>query len=298
MSDPNVQFPLLDTLDLEILMHRDAHFGGNFEVMIEYYGKDQVGVMPDFEEKRIRELAHIEKEVGQNLSDEVLPEPARVQVERSKQLYLDLREIYEQENPNRHALMISNLVLSESQDPTDEIQAILDEGREMVPLLIDLISSDSFYDPLFPGYGRTPIFAARCLAKLQDEEAIPKLFNAMGFDSFFTDEAMITAIRSFGEKAKPFLFKALETKPISKNNEHAAICLMEYSEDEGVAKHCLKMLKDPDNQKNIPFATYLVFGCTALTDSTDREAFKEIFSSLDAKSDLFHEMNIIIKSWK
>ena len=28
---------VIDTIDMEILMQRDAHFGGNFEIMLDYY---------------------------------------------------------------------------------------------------------------------------------------------------------------------------------------------------------------------------------------------------------------------
>ena len=269
----NTQIPLLDAVDLEILMQRDAHFGGHFDVMIEYYDKVGIGVQPDFEIKRIRELAHIEKETEGDLSDLMLPEAARVQVERSKQLYLDLREVYEKSDPNHHALLFSNLILSEEDHPEQEIADIIAEGDEMVPLLIDLISSDSFYDPLFPGYGRTPIFAAHCLAELGDEMAIHALFNAMGQENFFTDEAMIKALKSFGDKAKEFLLKALHHQPISKNNEHAAIALMEFSEDPEVASACLELLPTVFDQPVL--ATYLIFGCSALSKESEHQLFKE-----------------------
>ncbi|MCB1118162.1 MAG: HEAT repeat domain-containing protein [Chlamydiia bacterium] len=288
------QIPILDAVDLEILMHRDAHFGGHFEVMIEYYDNDGVGVQSDFDIKRIRQLAHIEKETDGDLSDLVLPNAARVQVERSKQLYLDLREVHEKDDPNHHALIFSNLVLSEEEYPEQEIADIIAEGGEMVPLLIDLISSDSFYDPLFPGYGRTPIFAAHCLAELGDEMAIHALFNAMGQENFFTDEAMIKALKSFGDKSKQFLLKALNHKPISKNNEHAAIALMEFSDEPDVASACLQLL--PDALSHPVLATYLIFGCSALSKSSDQQKFKKLAQT--AQSDLAHEMNVIIKSWK
>ena len=147
MSDA---IPLMDAIDMEILMHRDAHFGASFGEMIDYYEKESIGVMPDFELKRIKELAHIEKEIGENLSDRVLPKSIQHQIEASKQLYMDLRETYEKEPANPCAILLSNLILSEKTHPTEEIAAIVHEGSEMVPLLIDLISSESFYDPLFP----------------------------------------------------------------------------------------------------------------------------------------------------
>ncbi|HPE84606.1 MAG TPA: HEAT repeat domain-containing protein [Chlamydiales bacterium] len=293
----NESIPLLDAIDMEILMHREAHFGGNFGVMIDYYDQEGVGVMPDFEQKRIRELAHIEKELRQNLADVILPELAHLRVEMSKQLYQDLREVYEQEPPNPHAVLISNLILSEEEDPQEEMEALIHCGQEIVPLLIDLISSESFYDPLYPGYGRSPIFAAKILGQIKDETAIPALFQALGQDNFFTDEAIIQAIRAIGDKSKVFLIKALKHQPYSKNNEHAAICLMEFSEDPEIAQTCLELLKDPAVIKRESLATYLVFGCAGLEQDFDRQEFKKIMDGLNEKSELYLEMKSVCSNW-
>ena len=289
--------PLMDAIDMEILMHRDAHFGASFGEMIDYYEKESVGVMPDFELKRIRELAHIEKETDGDLSSLVLSKSAHSQIEAAKQLYMDLREVYEKDPANPHAILLSNLILSEKPHPTEEIAAIVHEGSEMVPLLIDLISSESFYDPLFPGYGRAPLFAAECLAELKDETAIPVLFGALGQENFFTDEAMIKALSSFGKKSKTFLINALKHKPYSRNNEHAAICLLEFGDDPEIASCCLDVLKEVKSLKNNSFAAYLVFGCAGLEKDQERKDFKDLLAKLEPKSDLAREMQIVCSNW-
>ncbi len=294
----NQEIPLLDAIDMEILMHRDAHFGGSFGIMLEYYEKEGVGTQPDFEEKRIAELAHVETDLGENLSDVILPEAAHLTVEKSKQLYQDLREVYEVDPPKPHAILISNLILSEEIVPEEEMQALIDEGQTVVPLLIDLMNSESFYDPIYPGYGRSPIFAAKVLGELKDETAIPFLFQALGQENFFTDEAIIKAIRAIGNKSKQFLIKALQHKPYSKNNEHAAICLLEFSDDPEIASLCLCLLKDEEVRKRESLAAYLAFGCAALEKDTEHQEFKQIMSSLDEKSDLYREMRSILNNLK
>ena len=289
--------PLLDAIDIEILMHRDIHFGGNFEVMLEYYKGEHVGVMQDFDIQRIAQLAHIEKEAGSNLSEIILPESAHLEIEKAKQLYLDLREVYEQEAPNPNSLVISNLILSESEIPQEEIDEIVKRGKEIVPLLIDMINSEMFYNPLNPGYGRAPVFAAKALGLLQDDKAIFALFHAMGKESFFTDEAMIKAIKSFGGKSKAFLINALHKKPYSKDNDHAAICLLEFSDDPEVAHACLQSLEDTDAFKRPNLIAYLIFGCAALQEESERQKFRSIQKKQNPNSDLFKEMSIVCNNW-
>lgn len=291
------EIPLLDALDIEILMHRDIHFGGNFEIMLDYYKEERVGIMQDFDIQRIAQLAHIEREVGKNLAETILSEATHLEIEKAKQLYLDLREVYEQESPNPNSLAISNLILSEAEMPQEEIDAVVERGEEIVPLLIDLINSEMFYDPLNPGYGRAPVFAAQALGTLGDDKALPALFHAMGRENFFTDEAMISAIKSFGQKAKTFLIKALNTKPYSKDNDHAAICLLEFSDDPVIAKACLKLLIDTDVFKRPNLVAYLIFGCAGLREESERQCFKEIQAQQKPNSELFREMEIIRNNW-
>ena len=84
MDEEFGHIPFLNAIDLDILMHRDAHFGSNFSIMIDYYKEDGVGVMPDFELERLEELATLEKSLGTSLSQDLLPPQALEQVERSR----------------------------------------------------------------------------------------------------------------------------------------------------------------------------------------------------------------------
>ncbi|PCI95626.1 hypothetical protein COB11_01720 [Candidatus Aerophobetes bacterium] len=290
-----MDIPLVDTIDLEILMHRDVHFGGNFSIMLEYYEKDGVGTMPDFESPRIKKLLLEEEKLGQNLSEVLLPEQARERVEEAKNMYLSLRDIYEDKNTTKLSILISDLILSEENYPEKEIKALSAHGKAAVKPLVDLLHTDKLYDPLFPGYGRTPIFSAEVLSNIKDEKAIPPLFEAMGQENFFTDEAMIMALSSFGNTARKFLIRRMVHLPISRDNEHAAIVLTSMPECSEIANACLTLLKDQDVRNNESFANYLILGCSGLKSDVQKDEFKKIAKGLNGF--IKFEMNLIAKAW-
>jgi len=284
------QLPLFDETDTEIFMHRDAHFNENFNLMIDYYVNDGVGTMPEFTLERIKLLQSIQHE-----AHEMMPHSTTDAADHAKKLYKTLRAVYDEENPDELSTLISDLILSEEESP-DEIIDKLASQTNIEPL-IGIINSTTFYDPINPGYGRAPIFAAKVLAKIKDPKALPYLFNSLGFADFITDEAIISAILSFGDEAKEFLLKRLNHKPFSHDNERAAMVLSSLENDEEVAKNCLKILQDPDTYQHTGFTLYLVFPCMGLTSMEDREIFKEL---LDKKPIPFHikeEIKIIIKYW-
>lgn len=292
--DP-IDIPLLDAIDLEILMHRDIHFGGNFSLMLEYYEKDGVGVMPDFSISKIKKLLKEEEKLSQNLSDILLPYQAKETVVEAKDVYFSLREVYETKPFKEIAIHLSDLILSEKDYPKKEIEALVKQGKVAVKPLIDLLLTDKFYDPLFPGYGRAPIFAAEILGKIQDEKAIPALFEALGQENFFTDEAIISALASFGKKSQDFLLKRLSAKPLSKDNEHAAMALTSMAENAEIGKECLNLLKDPELKAHETLSNYLILGCSGLEDKEDKDEFKKLAEGFSGI--LKHEMNLIAKSW-
>ena len=285
---------VIDTVDMEILMHRDAHFGGSFEIMLEYYEQDGVGVMPDFDIEQIEHLQKIEIDHKQNLAETYLPDAAKDSVEESKMIYHQLREVYDQKGEK----LISDLILSEEHHPENEIQALVDQGKDSVPALIHLISSRVFYDPLYPGYGRSPIFAAKCLGKIQDERAIPPLFEALGQENFFTDEEIILALASFGNRSKSFLIKRLKQEPLSKDNEYAAIALSGFPEDDEIATAALEVLEREATLKRPLFASYLIFACSDLTKSSLQERFIRVSKMKDLSKSIQDEMMVVIKNWK
>jgi len=290
---------VINAIDMEILMHRDAHFGGSFDIMIEYYQQDGIGKMPDFALKKIKKLQQIEWQMGQNLSTRYLSLKAQQIVKKSQQLYKDLREVYTAKRGEKTlTILLSDLILSEKEYPNKEIRALVAKGEEAVSPLIQLLSSQIFYDPLYPGYGRTPIFAAECLAQLQDERAIPPLFEALGQDNFFVDEKIIEVLASFGDLSKSFLLNRLKQHPLSKDNEYAAIALSGFPEDEEIALCSLEMLEKGQALKKSYLSTYLVFICANLTQKSERDRFIALAKRRDIAAHTLEMMNMIIKSWR
>lgn len=292
-----MEIPLLDAIDIEILMHRDAHFSGNFDVMIEYYENDGVGAMPDFEIERIYELKNLEKEMQEDLSPKVLPEPAQEQVLSSKKLYKKLREVYTSSKPNPISVFISDLILTEKQVPKKEMQELIANDKESFAPLCHIIDSADFYDPLFPGYGRTPMFAAKCLEKIENPKAIPHLFNALGRENFSLDESIIHALVSFGSSSKDFLLKRLQSKPFSKDNEHAAIVLSSFPPDEEIALIALKLLAEEKTLSLENFSSYLICCCEGLKKESHRQAFIHLADQKGLSKPLQSEIKMIARTF-
>ena len=254
-----MQLPALDALRLEMIMHRDAHFSGSSEMMLDYYRQGGVGTMPDFSIEMVEEMHQLEKE--RDLS-ELLPEAAQAEVRDAKERYAALKSVYDKEEELPR--LLSDLILTEEEEPTGEKEALVACGTRALEPLFDLLRSETFYNPLYPGYGRTPLFAADVVAHIGDAKAIPHLFEALGHDNFFTDEAIITALATFGEEAKNFLIDRLTAQPLSRDNDRAAIALGHFEGDEEVAKHAFDLLKDRDVRTRPSLAPYLIFACAGL----------------------------------
>ena len=182
--------------------------------------------------------------------------------------------------------------------PEKEIQAIVAKGKDVVPTLIYLLSSHTFYEPLNPGYGRSPIFAAKCLSEIQDERAIPVLFEALGQDNFFTDEEIIKALASFGNLSKAFLITRLKSVPFSNDNEYAAIALSGFTDDSEIGFASLEVLEKEDTLKKPLFASYLVFACSNLDKASEQERFIAITKKKNLPKTILEEMMIVVKNWK
>ncbi|MEM7174873.1 MAG: HEAT repeat domain-containing protein [Chlamydiota bacterium] len=291
------QKPLIDVVGMEILMHRNAHFGSKFDIMLDYYHQQGIGVMPDFSIEQIKKLKHLEEETGRDLVEAYLPDAAKKTLAVSQKLYQKLRDVYAEEQPDELAIKLSDLILAEEDIPEKEISALVDQGSEAVPLLIELLKASSFYDPLFPGYGRSPIFAARALSQIGDERAIAPLFEALRQDNFLTDEEIIRALASFGDRALDFLFQRLKQKPLSKDNKYAAIVLNAFPETETIAQASLELLESDDALHRKSFASCLIFNCPGLESTADRERFRLLAKDKKVPRELIDEMAVVIKSW-
>ena len=290
--------PITDSIDQAILMHRDAHFGGHFDFMLEYYKTPHKGICEDFSLEKIIALADLERELKTNLASLVLSGPDAEKVAKSRAAYKTLRSLYERPTKEKkYALLIADLILSEEEYPQKEIEAIVAEKEAIVRSLIALLRAEEYYDPLMPGYGKAPILAAKALGLIGDKRAIIALFETLGEGDFFDETIELEALRSIGEPAKDFLLNVVKSRPLNSDNEKAAIALIQFKDDFDVIKTCFLLLQEDDVRKNAIFATYLVMAC----EHINKTEFKDVFIKMadDATLDKMLRLDIksLMKEW-
>ena len=289
----------MDAIDIAILMHRDAHFGGRFDAMIRYYEEGGKGIHPDFTIARIQQLALMEQQAEQNLAATTLSGADAERVASAKASYKLLRDIYEVEKPESiHPRLIADLIFSEEDLPESEIAAIVAEGSAIVSALVELIRSDKFRDPLFPGYGAAPTVAAHCLGRIGDRRAITTLFETIGSDDFFAEETMLEALREIGEPAKKFLLSVLTSRPVNHDNERAAMALGSFKEDPVVGAACCRELLSGDINLAEPIASYLALACDAVDDDKLRKQLKVFTDDSKTPAMLQQDTKLAMKGWK
>lgn len=298
MSIEEEQIGLTDAQDTVIIMHRDAHFGGNFTLMIEYYEKGGKGVNEELDLERIKELALLEQEMNQNLAGTLLSGADAEKVASAREAYNTLRDLYENEGPySKHPKLIADLILSEQEDPDEEIQAIVKEKGSIVNALVDLIHSENFHDPLFPGYGKAPALAAKCLGLIGDKKGIITLFEALDGEDFFNEDIALKALKAIGEPAKEFLLRVLHARPITPDNERAALALIQFKEDPHVQKTAIEMLQEPSVRNNPLLPVYLSLIFEETKDAVVQKRFREILEDAATPKTLRREMELVAKSF-
>ncbi len=296
--DLEAHFPLIDAVDHDILMYREAHFGGQFSIMLDYSLKEGKGMLPEFDRARIERLARLEEELKHNLAPLVLTAHEVQKIADARDAYRKLRAIYERPSGKSHLpRLIADLIFAEDEAAEEEIAAIVAEKGGIVPLLIDLLRSEEFYDPLFPGYGQAPFLAVKALGRIGDKRAIISLFEALGQGDFFGDDQIIKALKAIGKPAQEFLQHVVKGRPFNEDNEKAAIALLEFKDEEGVASLCFDLLRQPDVQLNPCLATYLALSCAGLKDSTAQQAFEKLSHSPHLSRSLREDMKSAMLDW-
>lgn len=289
---------LSDEIDHKILMHRDAHFGGDFEVMLEYYDEQHVGVHPDLDLERIQYLKEVEEGLGKNLSS-ILLSPQEIQlVEQAKRAYASFKEVYEKsevELPIAYA--ISNLILSEEEEPVDEIEAVVALGERIVPELIQLIKNEEYFSPLFPGYGYAPHLAAQCLGLIGSPEAVPFLFEMFSKELEFDEVVILEALTDIGESARDFLLNILRSRPLTSDNIHAAFALTNFVGDLTVATAALDALFDPQVQAKPLLTTYLFVHFESLRGTDQQSRVLELAKDPSLTSHLRGDLQHLLSEW-
>lgn len=292
------EFPIAYSIDNLILMHRDAHFGGDFAIMLDYYGKNGRGTSMEFDIERIQELANTQSAQGSDLSPLMLSGAEAERVAHSRKLYKDLRELCETANKkNPIPKLIAELILSEDDELPQVIETVAAEKTAIVPSLIELLRNEDFYDPLAPGYGLAPTLAAECLGKIGDKRAIISLFEAIGSGDFFNEDTTLSALKAIGAPAKEFLLRVLHGKPLTADNEKAAIALIIFKDDPEVASTCLNMLKELDLKKHIPLATYLVLACEGLASQSEKMEFLALGKKPETPKTIQQDILAVSHTW-
>jgi len=256
--DPGEQH-LTDELDHLILQHREAHFGGDFKVMVDFYEKESFGIHPEFEIERIEYLQKVEKELGQDLAKTLLSDLEKDQVTRSLEAYAHLKEVYQEGNKSTLAeRLLSDLFLIEDGEGKEEIAHVLEQKEKMVGGLIRMIDSAQAFDPLFPGYGYAPYFAIICLGKMGDPKAIKPLFSLLEKEFVFDEYVVTEALHQIGESAKQFLLDMTQTRPVTKENADAAFALCAFEAESAICKNAFEQLKSEEAQTHPLFVAYLL----------------------------------------
>lgn len=282
-------FSLTDSLDVEIVMHRDAHFGGLFPEMIAYYRKGGKGVDENFTMKRIEELEKSEQQLGENIASTLLSGAQAEEIGHARSSYKKLRELYEMDEVSTSLpRMIADLILAEG-EAEEEKKKVVAEGDVIVPLLLDLLKSENFYNPLFPGFGKAPFLAAECLGAIGDEKAAPALFECLERGDFFDEEAMLKALQMLGKPAKIFLLERICSRPVTKDHERAAMALSSFPPDPEIAKGSFALLKERGILEKLTLASYLIYACAGLKDKEDRKEF----SNLDVPDELKPDVQVV-----
>ena len=296
-SIPFESYPVVDSIDHEILMHRDAHFGGLFSVMLDYYRDEGKGVQPEFDIPRIERLMHIEMQLKENIAALFLASDEMEKVADARAAYEKLRSIYEVTNPKSiHPQLIADLILTEDLEGEKEVAAIAVEKGLIVNALIDLLREDQLHDPLFPGYGLAPALIVSALEKIGDKRAIISLFEALGQGDFFEDEQILKALKAIGEPSKEFLLKVLHGKPINEDNERAAIALVAFGDDSKIAEASLALLHESDVLADPCLPTYLILACAGLKNESQQKELVELGEKLKSKQHL-EDIKTVVGGW-
>lgn len=266
----------IDETDHHILMHKDVHFGGSFAAMLSYYEKEGIGSQEEFSLSRIEELSSMQESNESSLSDMILDDTEKKEVERAKEAYQSLQKLCDADSFAAQKLAL--LILSEEDTPLQEIDELCAFGKDAIAPLLYFLKQDDFYNPLFPGYGFAPAHAATCLGKLKAEEAIIPLFESLPFMEFFGEEEVYSALAKIGSPAKDFLLSVLKKNPITKDNENAAIALSCFPSGPEIVSVCLDMLELPSVQARPSLFSYLLCSCEGIDSVEQRERLSNLLN--------------------
>lgn len=286
------ELPLFVEEDRDILMHRDAHFGTSFPLMLECYEEEGTPAVLDIDPERIATLMQLESAVGRNLAPFILQGPDAEKVAQSRKLYKEMRLQYEKSKKSPLTKALIDLILSEDEVAIRAKRAAL-IGPKIVPYLLQILDTPILFDPLFPGYGLAPQAACLALGNLKEKSAVKPLFELIGTTDFEIESASLRALSEIGDASKKFCIEQLQGRPITKNNERAAILASSLTLDDDLAECILTQLEDPEVQRREQLAVYLVL---ALSELKKPKALRLQAIVNFLPPSVQHEVNTIITS--
>ena len=261
------------------------------------------GAVLDVPLKRIEALREKEKSLGADIAPLLLSGSDAEKIQIAKKFYQELRTLFEKGKDEKIVKEIVNLILSEEEEYENDVEALLLIGKPVIPYLIEVIQSQTFKDPLFPGYGKAPLAAAYALGKLQAEEAITALFELLSENPEEYEEVVTGALIRIGKKAQEFLMRQVGKKPITSINEQATTVLLSFEAEDAdeaigvaIAELFFSLLQDKEIIKIVPFACYLALGCEKLPENR-RDAFKKLLSDLNTPGQVKEEIKLLSKQW-
>lgn len=299
MSVEPQDFPIVDHLDAEIIMHRDVHFGGQFPIMLHYYEHEGKGMRPEFNPRRILDLYKIEQTYRMNLREHLLSDKQKERVEYARRAYAALKQMYEvAKNPESPTLKLADLILSEEENPDAEIAAIVGLQDKLVTDLLKLVSHDDFYDPLFPGYGFAPELAAKCLGLIGSPRAIAPLFERIARVDFYIEDVILEALHNIGDASKQFLMMQLQQTPLGESNDRAAVALIHFRDDQEVARLSLRLMKESSFRQQHTLMGYLIIICEGLKGLPEAESFCLLQEDTSLPKLLREDILEVTRHWK
>lgn len=236
--------PLLDLNPATILIHRDLHFGGDWEVMLHYYQEHKKGVFFSLEE--IEALMEATAELEEPLALHLLGEEERRILAGGLERYAHIREEIERGEEGEKAHALASLILAEEEEEEEALERVISLGEEMVPLLAEVIHSAELLSPFSPGFGEAPLLAIHALGEIGGEGAVVPLFEALAHGDAREEEALL-ALNKLEEVATPFAKRLLESEgPMTRDQERAALFLTHLEkEEEADLASLLQKLHDP-----------------------------------------------------
>jgi len=268
MSRPS-NLPVFDEIDRQILKHKQVHFSSSFPAMIEYYKEEKKGAILPTTVERLYQLHQIEETTGHDLATLVLSDQDIAEIKEAMKAYHRLESLAKQEKN------LGDLIFTEEENPKKLIKNLSLE-KKAFPLLLEMIQSDDFFNPLFPGYGLAPVLAAKTLSLAKEKKAIPFLFERIGHLDFEVESHFLSALSEFGEDALQFLFQILKHKGSDVQVKHAILALSHFEPSPLIAKRALEKLQQLElDHPDLSFILLIEF-CRELKTKQERTQFSKL----------------------